>query len=205
MGKLGALEHRARMTVLCVNAQRQKPCCSVACFKVSLIGAENKGETACLRAKSHVPAHLIQAPPHARIVQALLPLLLSASDASSPRKRFQAFLIHSNMHAPSFSPNCGQRARNTEGGCPGGIQLPLTSRPLPERFDLRHLKGEAKTLKRSGQALPQSAALFQIAHDSGFLSWPSLKAKSQGQVSRPSLKAHVESLQTFAHKTARLK
>jgi hypothetical protein len=114
------------MTVLCVNAQRQKPCCSVACLKVSLIGAENKGETACLRAKSHVPAHLIQAPPHARVFQALLPLLLSARDASSPRKRFQASLIHSKMHVPSFSPYCVQRARNTEGGCPRPIQLPLT-------------------------------------------------------------------------------
>jgi hypothetical protein len=67
---------------------------------------------------------------------------------------------------------------------PDSTRIP-PPRPLPERFDLRHLKGEAKTLKRSGQALPQSAALFQIADASGFLSWPSLKAKSQGQVSRP--------------------
>ena len=33
------------MTVLCVNTQRQEPCCSVAFLKVSLIGAENKGGT----------------------------------------------------------------------------------------------------------------------------------------------------------------
>ena len=90
MGKLGALEHGARMTVLCVNTQRQEPCCSVAFLKVSLIGAENKGETACLRAKSHVPAHLIQAPLHARVVQALRPFLLNVSEASGPRKGLQA-------------------------------------------------------------------------------------------------------------------
>ena len=55
MGKLGALEHGARMTVLCVNTQRQEPCCSVAFLKVSLIGAENKGgDTACLRRKQAV-------------------------------------------------------------------------------------------------------------------------------------------------------
>jgi hypothetical protein len=189
------------MTVLCVNAQRQKPCCSVACFKVSLIGAENKGETACLRAKSHVPAHLTQAPPHARIVQALLPLLLSASDASSPRKRFQAFLIHSNMHAPSFSPNCGQRTRNTEGGCPCPIQLAF---PPPSAARAFRSSPSERGSEDAKAFRPGPAPVRGFVPNCRCLRIPQL-AKSQSQVSRPSLKAHLESLQTFAHKTARLK
>lgn len=69
---------------------------------------------------------------------------------------------------------------------------PAQSRPLPERPNLRHLKDEAKALKRSGAAASLSAAQFQIARLYGFASWPKLKT-------------HVESLEAFLRETAELK
>jgi ankyrin repeat protein len=69
---------------------------------------------------------------------------------------------------------------------------PAQPRPLPDRPNLRHLKDEAKALKRSGAAASLSAAQFQIARLYGFASWPKLKA-------------HVESLEAFLNQTAELK
>ena len=69
---------------------------------------------------------------------------------------------------------------------------PAQSRPLPERPNLRHLKDEAKALKRSDAAASLSAAQFQIARLYGFASWPKLKT-------------HVESLEAFLRETAELK
>ncbi len=64
----------------------------------------------------------------------------------------------------------------------------LTSRPLPERPDIRHLKDQAAERVRSGAAASHADGLFQVARLYGFASWPKLLA-------------HVESLQ----ETGRLK
>ncbi|HKT48429.1 MAG TPA: ankyrin repeat domain-containing protein [Candidatus Acidoferrales bacterium] len=56
------------------------------------------------------------------------------------------------------------------------------TRPLPERPNLRHLKDQAKDLRKAGRAESLSAAQFQIARMYGFGSWAKLKA-------------HVESLE----------
>ena len=69
---------------------------------------------------------------------------------------------------------------------------PEDARPLPERPNLRHLKDEAKALKRAGQAATLSAAQFQIARQYGFSSWPKLKA-------------HVDLLEAAQRETAELK
>jgi hypothetical protein len=58
-----------------------------------------------------------------------------------------------------------------------------SSRPLPEHPDLRHLKDQAKDLKKAGRAVSLASAQLQVARQYGFASWPKLKA-------------HVESLQT---------
>jgi ankyrin repeat protein len=55
-------------------------------------------------------------------------------------------------------------------------------RQLPEHPDLRHLKDQAKDLKKTGQAASLAMAQLQVARQYGFASWPKLKA-------------HVESLQ----------
>jgi hypothetical protein len=65
-------------------------------------------------------------------------------------------------------------------------------RPLLERANLRHLKDEAKALKRAGGAASLAAAQFQIARLYGFASWPKLKA-------------HVESLEAVQREIAELK
>ncbi len=56
--------------------------------------------------------------------------------------------------------------------------------PLPERPNLRHLKGQAKDLLRTGAATSLADAQFQIACRYGFASWPRLKAhvESLGEV-----------------------
>src|SRR5580698_7927418 len=59
------------------------------------------------------------------------------------------------------------------------------SGPLPDRPNLRHLKGQAKDLLKAGAAASLTDAQFQIARLSGFASWPKLKA-------------HVESLEEAA-------
>jgi ankyrin repeat protein len=64
----------------------------------------------------------------------------------------------------------------------------ISSHPLPDRPDLRHLKDQAKEMVRSGEAPSHADALFRIARLYGFSSWPRLRA-------------HVESL----HETGRLK
>ena len=56
------------------------------------------------------------------------------------------------------------------------------TRPLPERPNLRHLKDQAKDLRKSGAASSLTDAQFKIARLYGFASWPKLKA-------------HVESLE----------
>ena len=58
---------------------------------------------------------------------------------------------------------------------------PRAPRPLPERPNLRHLKGQAKDLFEAGGASSITDAQFKIARLYGFASWPRLKA-------------HVESL-----------
>lgn len=55
-------------------------------------------------------------------------------------------------------------------------------RALPERPNLRHLKDQAKDLRKSGGAKSLAEAQFKIARMYGFASWPKLKA-------------HVESLE----------
>ncbi|HEY3624704.1 MAG TPA: ankyrin repeat domain-containing protein [Terracidiphilus sp.] len=60
--------------------------------------------------------------------------------------------------------------------------------PLPERPDIRHLKDQAKEMVRSGTVPSHGEALFRIARQYGFSSWPKLRG-------------HVESL----HETGRLK
>jgi len=64
--------------------------------------------------------------------------------------------------------------------------------PLPDRPNLRHLKDEAKALKRAGGAASLSAAQSQIARQYGFASWPKLKA-------------HVDTLEASWRETAELK
>ena len=49
-------------------------------------------------------------------------------------------------------------------------------RPLPDRPNLRHLKGQAKDLLKAGEAKSLSDAQFQIARRYGYPSWPKLKA-----------------------------
>jgi ankyrin repeat protein len=65
-------------------------------------------------------------------------------------------------------------------------------RPLPERPNLRHLKDQAKDLKKAGEASSLSAAQLQIARLYGFVSWPRLKA-------------HVDSLEASFREVAELK
>jgi ankyrin repeat protein len=56
------------------------------------------------------------------------------------------------------------------------------SNGLPERPNLRHLKGQARDLLKSGAAASLAEAQFSIARQYGFPSWPKLKA-------------HIESLE----------
>ena len=49
------------------------------------------------------------------------------------------------------------------------------ARPLPDRPNLRHLKGQAKDLLKSGGAMSLTDAQFKIARRYGFSSWPKLK------------------------------
>jgi len=65
---------------------------------------------------------------------------------------------------------------------------PSSSLSLPENPDLRHLKDQAKNMVRSGTAPSHAEALFRIARQYGFASWPRLRD-------------HVESL----HESGRLK
>lgn len=51
-----------------------------------------------------------------------------------------------------------------------------TSKSLPERPNLRHLKDQAKDLFETGKASSLTNAQFQIARLYGFASWPKLKA-----------------------------
>jgi len=52
---------------------------------------------------------------------------------------------------------------------------PEVPHPLPERANLRHLKGQAKDLVNSGGAISLTDAQFKIARLYGFASWPKLK------------------------------
>src|SRR2546422_878969 len=56
------------------------------------------------------------------------------------------------------------------------IDHPETPRPLPDRPNLRHLKGQAKDLLKAGAAASITDAQFKIARLYGFASWPKLKA-----------------------------
>ena len=56
------------------------------------------------------------------------------------------------------------------------IDHPESSRPLPDRPNLRHLKDQAKDLLKAGAAGSITDAQFKIARLYGFASWPKLKA-----------------------------
>ena len=51
-----------------------------------------------------------------------------------------------------------------------------SSRQLPDRANLRHLKDEAKALLKAGKAASLSEAQLKVARTYGFSSWPRLKA-----------------------------
>jgi hypothetical protein len=53
---------------------------------------------------------------------------------------------------------------------------PETSRLLPDRPNLRHLKDQAKDLLKAGAAASIADAQFKVARLYGFASWPKLKA-----------------------------
>jgi len=53
---------------------------------------------------------------------------------------------------------------------------PESSRALPDRPNLQHLKNQAKDLLKAGQADSLTDAQFRIARLYGFSSWPKLKA-----------------------------
>jgi len=67
-----------------------------------------------------------------------------------------------------------------------------TSRSLPERPDLRHLKDQAKDLLKAGQAKSLADAQFQLARDYGFASWPKLKAHVELLQEGGQLKAAID-------------
>ena len=52
-------------------------------------------------------------------------------------------------------------------------------RPLPDRPNLRHLKGQAKDLLKTGAAASIADAQFKVARLYGFASWPKLKAHAE--------------------------
>jgi ankyrin repeat protein len=56
------------------------------------------------------------------------------------------------------------------------IDPPEGPRRLPDRPNLRHLKGQAKDLLKAGAAASVTDAQFQIARRYGFASWPKIKA-----------------------------
>jgi 1-acyl-sn-glycerol-3-phosphate acyltransferase len=58
---------------------------------------------------------------------------------------------------------------------------PATSRALPVRPNLRHLKAQAKDLLKAGAATSISDAQFRVARLYGFASWPKLKAHVEAQ------------------------
>ena len=55
------------------------------------------------------------------------------------------------------------------------IDPPEAKHPLPDRPNLRHLKGQAKDLLQAGAAASLTDAQFKIARRYGFASWPKLK------------------------------
>jgi ankyrin repeat protein len=67
-----------------------------------------------------------------------------------------------------------------------------TSRQLPERPNLRHLKEQAKDLLRSGAAASTADAQFQIARRYGFASWPKLKAHVEELVAADALQRAMD-------------
>src|SRR5579863_7236184 len=56
---------------------------------------------------------------------------------------------------------------------PFPISIPI---PLPDQPNLRHLKDQAKALKKSGEAASLAEAQLKVARQYGFPSWPKLKA-----------------------------
>jgi len=67
-----------------------------------------------------------------------------------------------------------------------------TLRPLPDRPDLRHLKGQAKDLLKSGVAASLAEAQFKIARSYGFASWPKLKAHLESLEEAGQLKRAID-------------
>src|SRR5436305_15308037 len=63
---------------------------------------------------------------------------------------------------------------------------------LPERPDLRHLRGQARDLHRSGHARSLSQAQFRIARRYGFPSWPKLKAHVESLLEAGQLKDAID-------------
>ncbi len=77
-----------------------------------------------------------------------------------------------------------------------------TTRPLPERPHLRHLKDQAKDLLKAGDAESITDAQFKIARLYGFASWPKLKAhidllQETGQLKQAIDKNQIDRVQTL--------
>ena len=73
-----------------------------------------------------------------------------------------------------------------------------TPHSLPERPDLRYLKDQAKEMVRSGTAGTHAEALFRIARQYGFASWPRLRAQveSQHEIGRLKQAIDINDLET---------
>jgi ankyrin repeat protein len=69
---------------------------------------------------------------------------------------------------------------------------PATSRPLPDRPNLRHLKDQARDLFDAGSASSIADAQFRIARLYGFASWPKLKAHVEASVEFGQLKQAID-------------
>lgn len=69
---------------------------------------------------------------------------------------------------------------------------PATSRPLPDRPNLRHLKDQARDLLEAGSASSIADAQFRIARLYGFASWPKLKAHVEASEELRQLKQAID-------------
>jgi ankyrin repeat protein len=67
-----------------------------------------------------------------------------------------------------------------------------TARSLPERPNLRHLKDQAKDLRKSGEARSLADAQFKIARLYGFRSWSKLKAQVESLEQTGQLKHAID-------------
>lgn len=70
---------------------------------------------------------------------------------------------------------------------------PPSLQALPDRPNLRHLRDQAKELVRSGTAPTHADALFRIARQYGFASWPKLRAHVESLEESGRLKQAIDS------------